>query len=197
MPNWCDNTVTLTHSDSQKLDALEAELEKSDPQVLKHLRPYEGEWDYGWCVENWGTKWDANIVDHERLDENSIRITFETAWGPPTTLYEFLESENWSVEAYYHEGGMAFAGMYSDGFDEVFEFSGMSADEIEDELPQKLNEMYGIADYKREWETENEEDEWDPEDSDLNEDELKQALDDLEEDFAEQDAKSVPKGDRE
>jgi hypothetical protein len=159
MPNWCDNTVTLTHPDSQKLDALEAELEKSEPEVLKHLRPYEGGWDYGWCAENWGTKWDANIVHYERIDESSIQITFETAWGPPTALYEFIENDGWSVEAYYHEGGMCFAGMYSDGFDEVYEFSDMSADEIEDELPQKLNEMYGIADYKREWEAENAEDE--------------------------------------
>ena len=22
------------------------------------LYPYKGEWDYDWCVEHWGTKWD-------------------------------------------------------------------------------------------------------------------------------------------
>ena len=51
MPNWCDNNVTLTHSDKAKIDALEAELQKPDAEVFKHFRPYEGEWDYGWCCE--------------------------------------------------------------------------------------------------------------------------------------------------
>ena len=158
MPNWCDNTLNISNTDKSKIDALEAELQKKDSEFLKHLRPYEGEWDYGWCVENWGTKWDANVVDYFRDGDNNISITFETAWGPPTVLYEYLHEsdEGWSIEAFYHEPGMCFAGKYVDGFDSVYEFSDMSADDIEKEFPEELNEMYGISDYKREWEEENE-----------------------------------------
>jgi len=158
MPNWCDNTLTLSHSDKTKIDALEAELQKGkDVEILKHLRPYEGEWDYGWCVENWGTKWDANVIDFNRENDNTIFVTFETAWGPPITLYEYLEQDNWSVEAFYYEPGVCFAGVYTEGYDNFYDYSELSADEIEEELPQELNEMYGISDQKREWENE---DDW-------------------------------------
>lgn len=162
MPNWCDNQLTLVNSDTSKIDAIEAVLtDKENQQLFKHLRSYEGDWDYGWCVENWGTKWESRIIDWERLAENEIIVYFETAWGPPLALYEYLHEsdEGWDVEAYYHEPGMCFAGMYIEGFDSCFEYSDMSADEIEEELPEVLNEMYGIADYKREWEEENEDDE--------------------------------------
>jgi hypothetical protein len=40
----------------------------------------------------------------------------------------------------------------------------MSADEIEEQLPTKLDEMFNIAQYKRDWEDENEEDSDDEED---------------------------------
>ena len=62
-----------------------------------------------------------------------------------------------SVRAYYDEPGMGFAGVYEDGFDESFNYSGMSADEAEGYLPEALNEMYGITENMREWEEENEE----------------------------------------
>ena len=60
-----------------------------------------------------------------------------------------------SVRAYYSEPGMGFAGVYEDGFDDYYEFSGMSADEVEEMLPEALNEMYGITESMREWEEEN------------------------------------------
>ena len=38
---------------------------------------------YSWCIDNWGTKWDAcnSYVDDE--DECEVVIAFETAWSPP------------------------------------------------------------------------------------------------------------------
>ena len=162
MPNWCDNSLTLRNSDKSKIDAVEAVLaDKENQQLFKHLRPYDGEWEYDWCCNNWGTKWESRIIDWERLDDGEIIIYFETAWAPPTILYDYLMEldEGWDIEAYYHEPGVCFAGIYEDGFDSCFEFSDMTADEIEEELPQVLNEMYGISDYKREWEEENEDEE--------------------------------------
>jgi hypothetical protein len=162
MPNWCDNQLTLGNSDKSKLDAVEAVLaDKENQELFKHLRPFDGDWDYGWCVENWGTKWESRIVDWERLDDNELIVYFETAWGPPIALYEYLYEldEGWNVEAYYHEPGMCFAGMFYEGDDSYYEYSELSADEIEEYLPEILNEMYGIADYKRDWDEENEEEE--------------------------------------
>lgn len=34
---------------------------------------------YDWCVENWGTKW--NAYENEQIDEDTIK--FETAWSSP------------------------------------------------------------------------------------------------------------------
>ena len=83
-------------------------------------------------------------------------------------LYEYLEQQEWEVEGLYNEPGMAFAGMYEQGSDNYFEYGGLSADEIEEELPEVLEETFGIAQYKRDWE---DEEEWfgPPDDSDTTE----------------------------
>lgn len=139
MPNWCYNSATLHNSDKSKVDALEQELLKEDAQVFQHLRPNPtGEWDYNWSVENWGTKWDVTVQDWERQGDNTIVMHFDTAWSPPTTLYEFLESEEgWSINAMYHEPGMGFAGKFEDGYDEYYEFDFTDRESIE-ELPDYI-----------------------------------------------------------
>ena len=178
MPNWCDNTVDLTHSDKDKIDELEAELQKgNDAHILQHLCPGPEEWDYGWCVENWGTKWEANIIGWERTSDNTINVAFETAWSPPIALYEFLESEEWQVKAYYYEPGMCFAGIYEDGSDDCFDYSGLSAEEIREQLPEELDDMYCISEQQEEWDAEMADEE------DYTEDEMLQALDELKKEF--------------
>ena len=138
MPNWCYNSATLYNSDKSKIDSLEQELQKEDAQVFQHLRPNPtGEWDYNWSVENWGTKWDITVQDWERENDNSIVMHFDTAWSPPTTLYEFLSEEGWSINAMYHEPGMGFAGKFEDGDDEYYEFDWTDRQSIED-LPDYI-----------------------------------------------------------
>ena len=166
MPNWCDNTLNISHSDKTKLDELEAELSKRDEsgqpqaQLFEHFCPNpSGEWDYGWSIENWGTKWEASIIDWERLDEESMVIYFETAWSPPIAFYNFLLEDDWNIEAFYHESGMCFAGIYDNGSDDYYEYSDLTPDEIDDQFPHELNDMYGIAEQKRMWEEEQEEEE--------------------------------------
>jgi hypothetical protein len=68
MPNWCDNTVTITHADKLKLDVIEAGLSNDKNQELfSVIRPNpNGEWQYDWSVENWGSKWEAAVHDWER-----------------------------------------------------------------------------------------------------------------------------------
>jgi hypothetical protein len=141
MPNWCDNSVVLRNSDKSKVDALAVEL-GGDGNFMNHLRPNPtGEWDYNWSVENWGTKWDASPIDWERRDDNEVWISFDSAWSPPTALYEFLVEQGWEVEAIYHEPGMCYAGQFTteDG-DEYCEYDLTDPDSIE-ELPSDVIEF--------------------------------------------------------
>lgn len=154
MPNWCDNSVRLSHSDKSVIDALDAEMSKKNDegysmaQPLNHLRPNPtGEWDYDWSVQNWGTKWDADVIDWERQDDNTIWISFNSAWSPPVTLYEFLVDAGWEIEAYYHESGMAYCGKFTteDG-DEYYEYDFSDRASIE-ALPSDIEEFTGLLDY--------------------------------------------------
>ena len=157
MPNWCFNTVELYNVDAAKLDALEKELEKEDAQPLNHLRPNpSGEWDYDWSVTNWGTKWDISTTDWERFSDTCIRMNFDSAWAPPTALYEYLEQQGWTVNALYHEPGMGYAGKYCDGFDEYYEYSYNDREEVEN-LPQEILDFTGALDDLENWEAEQEE----------------------------------------
>jgi hypothetical protein len=185
MPNWCQNTVQFKNSDQSKLSELENELGKGDDaEIFMHFRPYEGEWDYGWCSEYWGTKWEARVYDWSRTDENTITIHFDTAWGPPIALFEFLAENEWEVDALYHEEGMCFAGYWTNDGAEEYEYSGMSADEIDEELPSDLNDHFCIAENRREWEEENQDDEEITfDDEEMTEEEKEEALKQLKQDY--------------
>mgnify|MGYP003342429948 FL=1 len=162
MPNWCDNAVTLRNDDKSKIDALAAVLEnKEDQQVLNHLRPNPaGEWQYDWSVANWGTKWDIGIIDWERRDDNEIWISFDSAWSPPTVIYDYLVEQGWDVDAVYHEPGMGYAGMYTnDGGDDYYEYD-VTDPNFLDELPSDIIEFAGLEDSHREWMINQLEDDW-------------------------------------
>ena len=111
---------------------------------------------YDWNIQNWGTKWEAGLIDWEREDENTIWISFDSAWAPPVNAYEKLEALGFSVRAYYYESGMGFAGIYEDGIDDYYELQG-NADEIENTIPEALDEMFCITENIRQWEEENQE----------------------------------------
>ena len=162
MPNWCSNMVTISHEEKEKIDVIQTELEKKEPKLFNLLRPMpenliEGDGWYWWCVENWGTKWEPSIMNFNRIDDNSIYISMDTAWSPPISLYMHIEEYGYNIDAHYNEDGLAFAGEYNEGYDDHYEYGGMSADEMEDNLPKKLNELFGLSDRQRDRE---EEDEW-------------------------------------
>ena len=150
MPNWCFNTVTLTHEDVSKVDALSTVLSKSEESgesdVFNFLRPrpadQEDNW-YDWNVSNWGTKWDICPTVFERDEDNRVRVDFETAWGPPIALYDFLTAEGWRVEAYYEESGCGFCGKYEYGQDDCYEYTLDSWESI-DAIPQDIAEFAGL-----------------------------------------------------
>jgi hypothetical protein len=157
MPNWCSNSLTLTHTDPAMID--KAVQAFTDGKLLETFVPYEGEWDYDWCVSNWGTKWDVGGDNgYTRPNPNTLNISFESAWAPPTVAYSRLEELGFTVKAMYYEPGMCFCGLYEDGNDDYYEYDNMDAAELADTLPTELDEEFGISDQLAEWEAEQEED---------------------------------------
>jgi hypothetical protein len=164
MPNWCQNVVTISHEDSTKLNIIhtavanENNLEESFFNLLVPRPIEESENWYHWNLENWGTKWDVKVEISEYTD-NSITLVFDSAWSPPIQFYDKLVEQGYSVLGYYNEESMEFAGIYNNYDDETFEYGDMSADDIEDELPSDLNEMFNIAGNRADWESEQENEE--------------------------------------
>jgi len=86
---------------------------------------------YDWCVANWGTKWnaggdnDAMQVDFdEDVGNQGIALfQFDTAWAPPLGVLEKLMETHpeLSIECRYHEPGVGFFGVWTDGSDRCYE----------------------------------------------------------------------------
>jgi len=157
MPNWCDNSVTISHSDSTKIDAIETALKSEDKDFFSAIRPRplseEEDW-YAWNVNNWGTKWSPSVYDFNREDANTIWISFDSAWSPPVTLYEFMNEEGYDVRAYYHEGGMGFVGKFEDGFDDYYEYDISDLESLE-QLPEDVVDYADLMTWHENWVEEN------------------------------------------
>jgi hypothetical protein len=169
MPNWCSNEATFVNDDVSKVDGLEAQVKKQqevfkDPDssetvdILNYLIPNPaGEWDYGWSIDNWGTKWDVNVYDYERIDENTLMLRFDSAWGAPTTLYENIQEDGWDVDAMFEEPGMSFVGSWSSSWGEEFvEYDFSDPDwrqDINEDLIEYANLDQAYEDWK-EWQDE-------------------------------------------
>lgn len=154
MPNWCSNSLTLSHSDPAEIKrAVDAFAEG---RLLQELVPNpKGEWEYDWSVGHWGTKWDVGGDGNEAFvseDGKSADFNFDSAWAPPTQAYEIMNQNGFTVHAMYYESGMCFAGIWSDGCDDYYEFSGMSSEHVADLLPQDLDECFAISETMAEYE---------------------------------------------
>lgn len=141
MPNWCQNILKISGPE----EAMKAFLKIAEDRkfCFETYYPYEtpdGEWDYGWCVRHWGTKWDvsehgstfmigaegaemppsstymmtnlrAKKVEDEPYLETSIR--FLTAWTPPSSGIQTIGVRNPALdfELIYFEAGHEYAGI--------------------------------------------------------------------------------------
>ena len=137
------------------------EQAKLEADTKSNIEKYGyGNW-YDFCTNEWGTKWDVggDGQDVDITDDGTMLTTyFDSAWAPPTNAYEKLEAMGFGIEAMYYEPGMAFAGVWSDGNDDYYEFGSMSSSQIQDTLPMDLDDAFGISESMREYEEENEED---------------------------------------
>jgi len=136
MPNYCSNTLTLNdNSNDSILDVLKPYLNESGHLSFEKIRPIPNElrgtisptpleadpkqqrmlvekyghenW-YDWFVENWGTKWDADV---HHSDEKAIGFT--TAWSPSIGAIKTLAIlTGRDLRLTYVEEGMDFCGEY-------------------------------------------------------------------------------------
>lgn len=163
MPNWCQNTLIISHEDEDVLDSLMAQVRAGDGDLFQFIKPMPDELEdttspsdmpnwYNWRIANWHTKWDACSMDYSHND-GIVQFTFDTAWSPPIGVYEALMEQGFEVEAYYIEWGMMFVGewhtdgdTYTDGHYNIGE----------DEIPSHLDDEFGVTEQMREWEEEDE-----------------------------------------
>ena len=99
----------------KKFIALDKKAEKHN----KNKRPDEpymkdgyNSGGYEWCIDNWGTKWNAVNVTDVEIDDEQATFTFDTAWSPPLPVIQafskmFPEHE-FNIE--YYEAGIGFCG---------------------------------------------------------------------------------------
>ena len=72
MPNWCENTLTVTGEENEVQlfkDLAKPKDQKMDSELsFESLYPIadKNDW-YHWCIAHWGTKWDVEAT----LDELS------------------------------------------------------------------------------------------------------------------------------
>jgi len=187
MPNWCDNSLTLTHDDPAMIERAIRAFENStllnefipcptelsetiagshgdrEEQALLEAKQESNQRTYGYsnwydfAVGEWGTKWDVGGGDVNEIDKNNVKFYFQSAWAPPVQAYKKLEDLGFSINAFYYEPGVQFAGQYYDGTDDCYDLSGMDSERAKEELPAEIDEEFNIVEQMAEWEEENNE----------------------------------------
>lgn len=158
MPNWCQNTLVLKHSDPAMIKRVETAF--AEGKLFEEFIPNEGDPDnwYTHNISEWGTKWDVGRPDGiNQVTEYTIVLYFDSAWSPPTNGYERLMEMGFEVEATYHESGMAFCGMWDNGRDDYYEYNGLSVEEVAEQIPSELDECYSISEQVAQYESDEEE----------------------------------------
>jgi hypothetical protein len=112
---------------------------------------------YDYCVNEWGTKWDVGGNDYNEPQEipDGLIMSFDSAWAPPIAAMEKFQDLGFSVRLYYYEPGMCFAGIYDENGDDYYDLGGMNSDQVAEELPEALDEMFAISECMAEYEEEN------------------------------------------
>lgn len=182
MPNWCNNSVSITHTDPDKLRSLveavnakrfldfvipvpkdltetvagfpsEELREAHEAKEQSNMEKYGFKNWYDFCVNRWGTKWDVEAYDTVEFDPAGVTFGFDSAWSPPTGVYAALVEQGFSVTGFYYEPGMAFAGKWSDeDGDQYWELGDMTSEQVRDLLPEDLDEVMCISENMEQWE---------------------------------------------
>jgi len=137
MPNWVENTITISAEESILRD-VRARLEKNLDEGFfwQIVHPKEEEMDdyrgvigsngksmqdptgwYQWNLNNWGCKWDASDLSIEE-DGKDVIYHFNTPWSIPNEAMEELARIFPTISIYWlftEEQGWGGKMMYEDG----------------------------------------------------------------------------------
>lgn len=122
---------------------------------------------YDWCVSEWGTKWNAGGSDNADMqidwdedgDDSIALFQFDTAWAPALGVLQKLKDDHpeLSIECRYHEPGVGFMGVWTDGQDRCYDNIQGSQDAFwNTDDGRLLDETFDIVEQMREWEAEQE-----------------------------------------
>lgn len=105
-------------------------------EAMKGNREYDYTDWYTWSLANWGTKWDVNLA-HVDLIENTLSLSFDTAWSPANGVWEKVSEEfpSLDIRIRFLEEGMGFIG----------ETKYKGGEEIQDTCLDISTEMYVAA----------------------------------------------------
>ena len=164
MPNWCNNSLTLTAASKEEADELCQHFKNEDTDdnwtFFGFFVPEEWDRDdwYWSRVNAWGTKWDASMSHADWVDDFTVVMTFDTAWGPPIGVYEAAVEQGWGVHATYYEPGMGFVGSFVDGDDEHYDYHECDTpEEVRELVGDDLDDEFGISDWMQQMIDEEEE----------------------------------------
>jgi len=140
VPKELLETLSGHHSDPIEQLKLKAE---TDANIEKF--GYSNWYDF--CTNEWGSKWDICEAELLHQDEDGLGFTgfFESAWSPPLGVVEELERQGFDVTLRYHESGMCYVGMWSEGQDTYHEYSGVRSDEVRGIIGEELDDHFGIS----------------------------------------------------
>ena len=124
MPNWCSNDLfiygeargTAALAISNEFDGIDFEKIIPMPPDVEASKGVPGPYPawYEWSIQNWGTKWNAARAERvaETPPRKRVKITFETAWGPPLPVIMALSKQHptCTFSLRYYERGMQFKG---------------------------------------------------------------------------------------
>ena len=171
MPNWCNNNVTITSPNQDKLKAISKAAAEGKMFEFMHPMPAElrdttadgterpelvkkygsSDW-YGWANQNWSTKWDNGECYQNELQDGVLHLAFDTAWGPPIGVYDHYTHLNNDIDikGFYFEGGCDFMGVWHQGEDECYQTSEITDSELEGSM-HEFDDLYNILEHRAEY----------------------------------------------
>ena len=118
MPNWCNNTLTVTGPNHELQRFYNLNRGPDTELSLDALVPEPESVDWhSWRMSNWGTKWDVSASLSDRWPPEPDRAgglvySFDSAWSPPVKWLENIRPlfPDLEFELEYFEGGEGYTG---------------------------------------------------------------------------------------
>lgn len=125
-PQWAE---TLYHDRLPKRKEDFDELYKLGRVCCSNIDKYDYVCWYEWCIDNWGTKWDAGDVC---IDENVV--SFNTAWSVPDPILEafayLCDEHNVTFDGYYADENRGYNAGYISSENGITEYDHCSQDAL-------------------------------------------------------------------